>query len=574
MRKQLHRAFGKASRLIYQPPLGVIDPQTIRTRDWFMINGDRTRRLDYPLKSKSVVFDLGGYEGQWASDIVGRFNCQVYVFEPMPSYAKAITARFVGNSRVKVFPFGLAGTEQTINLSIDEASSSAFKTNAPTIESPLKNASEFIRDHKIEQIDLLKINIEGGEYELLEKLIKNGDISKIVDLQIQFHDFAPKADQRMEAIQKKLQKTHFLTYQYPYVWDNWRRRDKFKSTVENPSVSVVMAVYNGALYLKTAIQSVLDQSLPDFELIVINDGSTDDTEKIIKSFSDPRIVYIKQSNQGLGAALNTGIAKAKGKYIARMDADDISLPLRLQSQFDYLGAHPDIALVGTSYQVINEQGKASEIFTGLNQPDDVYEEFLVRNPFGHGTAMFRRDVLDEVGNYDEARDAIEDYDLWWRIAKKYQVSNVSDVLYQWRVVKTGMSHSGSEQRQQPILSVLETIWNQNQPAKLSASIIKHRYHFYLQQLPEETAARLADQYIHNQYAIGLAMIAKKQRQAGLARIAAAGKAVPSSAHIASDLYYLNRSMRGYNLPLLLKDLQLAGRKIRGGLRRIKKEMPI
>src|SRR4051794_9903313 len=107
MKKFASRALNKTASLLYQQPGSQPDPQTARIQPWLEACGDKTRRLDYPLDSKSVVFDLGGYEGQWASDITARFGCQVHVFEPLPAYAEAIKARFAGNPRIKVYPFGL-----------------------------------------------------------------------------------------------------------------------------------------------------------------------------------------------------------------------------------------------------------------------------------------------------------------------------------------------------------------------------------------------------------------------------------------------------------------------------------
>ncbi len=123
----------------------------------------------------------------------------------------------------------------------------------------------------------------------------------------------------------------------------------------NPTISVVMPVYNGAKYLKEAIESVLNQSFKDFELILINDGSTDSSESIIKSFDEPRIVYLNNGgNLGLSKSFNKGIIAAKGTYIARMDADDVSLPNRFEIQLDYLDTHPNIGVIGTNIILINE----------------------------------------------------------------------------------------------------------------------------------------------------------------------------------------------------------------------------
>ena len=126
----------------------------------------------------------------------------------------------------------------------------------------------------------------------------------------------------------------------------------------NPKISVIMPVLNAELYLKTAIESVLSQTIPDFEFIIINDGSTDKTEEIIKSYQDPRIIYIKNdTNIGLSKSYNLGIRASKGEFIARMDADDISFKDRFESQLEFLEAHQEVGVVGGGVILIDESGK-------------------------------------------------------------------------------------------------------------------------------------------------------------------------------------------------------------------------
>lgn len=191
---------------------------------WFQDNGDKTLRLDYPLNKDSVVFDLGGYEGQWAADIHCKYGCYVHVFEPSKIFFEGIRQRFSHNERIKVYPFGLASANSRQKLFLDENASSTYSNNTSSrfelIE--LRQANLFFSDHSIEGIDLLKINIEGGEYDLLEYLISTGDINRIKNIQVQFHSFVPNALERMTAIQERLKATHELTYQYFFVWENWK----------------------------------------------------------------------------------------------------------------------------------------------------------------------------------------------------------------------------------------------------------------------------------------------------------------------------------------------------------------
>jgi FkbM family methyltransferase len=203
--------------------LGPLLPERRRVRPWYQARGNETRRLDYDLDESSLVFDLGGYRGDWAADIFTRYCCTLHVFEPVPEYVERIRSRFSRNPKVTVHPFGLASADATVALAVDESSSSLFKSGAATCEARLVKASDFLAANRIESIDLMKINIEGGEYDLLDHLIGSELIGNIGNVQIQFHDFVPNARKRMERIQRELSATHHLTYQYVFVWENWER---------------------------------------------------------------------------------------------------------------------------------------------------------------------------------------------------------------------------------------------------------------------------------------------------------------------------------------------------------------
>jgi FkbM family methyltransferase len=203
-------------------------PQETRVAAWHRDRGDATRRLDYDLGASAIVLDLGGYEGQWASDVFGRFGCTIHILEPVPEFADRIAARFARNPRIHLHRIGLAGRSGEATLSLAADASSAHAPPAPGARRQaitLVAASEFLGEHRLEAIDLMKINIEGGEYELLEHLLDTGLIRRIREIQVQFHDFVPDAEARMGAIQGRLARTHDLTWQYRFVWENWRRRD-------------------------------------------------------------------------------------------------------------------------------------------------------------------------------------------------------------------------------------------------------------------------------------------------------------------------------------------------------------
>ncbi len=200
--------------------------QSRRCRPWFAIDGDSTLRLAYPLNENSVVFDLGGYKGQWASDIFSKYCCNVYVFEPVMAFYEAIEKRFQHNKKIRTFPFGLAEENKKVVLGVDKDRSSMFKGSDDGEVIVLHSFKEFLSTYQIKNIDVIKINIEGAEYDLLDSIIEEGLQTRISDIQVQFHDFVPDAENRMNAIYKALKQTHKTTWQYPFVWENWGIRNR------------------------------------------------------------------------------------------------------------------------------------------------------------------------------------------------------------------------------------------------------------------------------------------------------------------------------------------------------------
>lgn len=216
---KLGNIFVYASKRIY-----VSEEEKMFTR-WLKASGDKTLRLNYDLDENSLIFDLGGYEGQWTSDIFSKYCCTIHIFEPVIEFADIIEKRFSKNRKIHVHKFGLSNDNRSTNITLAKDSSSLFRQGKRTTEISLVRAIDFIRQNNIRSIDLMKINIEGAEYDLLEHLIDTGFTAQIKNIQIQFHDFVPNAEQRMKSIQNKLSHTHSLTYQYPFIWENWRKRD-------------------------------------------------------------------------------------------------------------------------------------------------------------------------------------------------------------------------------------------------------------------------------------------------------------------------------------------------------------
>lgn len=192
---------------------------------WFRDDGDSTLRLNYPeLNEGSLVLDLGGYKGQFASDIFGRYRCEVYVFEPFSAFVGPLLARFVANPRIRVFDFGLGAVDELRTIFYQDDATSVFRHGTRHERVRIQSFGRFLTDNRLETIDLLKINIEGSEYDLLEHIIRSNLQTKICNIQVQFHRDIENAFERMSAIQARLIETHYLTYNYPFVWQNYRLR--------------------------------------------------------------------------------------------------------------------------------------------------------------------------------------------------------------------------------------------------------------------------------------------------------------------------------------------------------------
>jgi FkbM family methyltransferase len=193
-------------------------------RKWYADGGNYKKRFDYDLNEESVALDVGGYQGQWASDLFSRYRCNIYVFEPVSDFAERIRKRFLHNDKIKIFPFGLGGSSRTETIYISKESSSIYGTNTNCEQIMVFDVKDWISDHGIDNITLIKINIEGGEYELLDRLIETKLVEKIDNIQVQFHNISKESRIQMERIQQELRKTHKPTYQYEFVWENWTRK--------------------------------------------------------------------------------------------------------------------------------------------------------------------------------------------------------------------------------------------------------------------------------------------------------------------------------------------------------------
>jgi Glycosyl transferase family 2 len=204
-----------------------------------------------------------------------------------------------------------------------------------------------------------------------------------------------------------------------------------------PKVTVLMAVHDGEPYVGEAIGSVLDQTFADFELLVVDDASTDATVEVIERFGDPRLRLLRnERNLGQVPSLNRGLREARGTYVARLDADDACRPTRLARQVDVLDSHPRVGLVGTWLEAIDERGRrVGELRKSLDDyVDFLYHTLIMRVYVSHPSAMYRREAVLALGGYDEQTGPAEDKDLWRKLAlERYEARIVAEPLVRYRL---------------------------------------------------------------------------------------------------------------------------------------------
>ena len=208
---------------------------------------------------------------------------------------------------------------------------------------------------------------------------------------------------------------------------------------ESILVSVILPVFNAEEYIEESIKSILNQTYTNFELIILNDASTDRSEEKCLIFKDSRIKYFYHKNMGLAPTLNKGIDLSSGKYIVRQDADDISHPQRIAKQIDYLEQNNNVLLLGTRAKIFSKTNSNLGLHKHAIYPSLLKFDLLFDNPFVHSSVVLRKDALKQTGNYNIDRNYFEDFDLWSRLSSIGDVANLSDVLVDYRHHEKGIS---------------------------------------------------------------------------------------------------------------------------------------
>lgn len=254
----------------------------------------------------------------------------------------------------------------------------------------------------------------------------------------------------------------------------------------SPVISVVMAVHNGAKYLRAAVDSILAQSFADFEFIVIDDGSTDESLAILKSYDDPRLRIVRRENKGLTKSLNEGIALARGELIARMDGDDIALPQRFEKQVALLRTDDSLVAVGGDVMRIDGDDRP---LTSPRMPlthDEIEADLLLGRggALVHPAMMARASALRAIGGYREQFKTAQDLDLYLRLVKRGKLANVPEVVLKYRIHANSVSAAKREQQDRDVENILRDAYTARGQS-LPREVARRRYELTVQHYSRE-----------------------------------------------------------------------------------------
>ena len=289
-------------------------------------------------------------------------------------------------------------------------------------------------------------------------------------------------------------------------------------------VSVLMTVYNGMPYLPAAVESILEQTLQDFHFVIVDDGSTDGTTDYLSSLTDSRIEIIRQDNGGTAAAANLGLKHVKSPFVARLDADDVAIAHRLESQVKFLKEHPDVGLVGGQVVPMGDHGEGGSLVLPLHH--DAIDRCLMSGQHGlaHSSLMMRTHILKAIGGYWKHR-MVDDIDMMIRMGEVSKLANVDDVLLKYRVHAGSVNGRGQmrlHQSYQYAIKLAERRRTGQPPISIEEFETMQRNRSWLAKTSERMHV-----YAISQYRAGIAEIHGRRRLTGTARIAWAMCCSPS-----------------------------------------------
>ncbi|QPK65310.1 glycosyltransferase [Methylomonas sp. LL1] len=255
--------------------------------------------------------------------------------------------------------------------------------------------------------------------------------------------------------------------------------NSFVST-PSPRVTIFIPVYNAADFIYETISSALNQTYEDFEVLIVDDGSTDNSVKIIEEFGDNRIRVVRNNtNMGRPYTRNLGIELAKGEFLAVLDADDIAMPERISRQVEFLDQHPDIVAVGTSAYYIDNFEKNEILCEVITDSDDISTRIFQTNCFIHSSAMFRKNILVDIGGYNLEYPQAQDYELFLRLCEHYKLTNINKPLVKYRIHSNQVSQTKlASQRRLANIARLNTYRRQFLNGNLPTGAIEPRVSFF------------------------------------------------------------------------------------------------
>lgn len=266
-----------------------------------------------------------------------------------------------------------------------------------------------------------------------------------------------------------------------------------------PTISVIMPVYNGEKFLRGAIDAVLNQDFTDFEFIILNDGSTDGTAEIVRSYSDPRIRFVENDgNKGIVYTLNRGIELATSPFIARIDADDNCLPNRFSAQLNYLQANPDVDVLATTVTLIDEKDQEVGVWEDDRRyvrPAAIYKQIPINNCISHPTILARTAILKQYG-YKASQQGSEDYDLWMRLlASGKHIHKLDQPLVLHRIVKTSITRGRQKNVFEHLLRTKRTFLFESKQENFDHSFLRRVFWYAHLDLLKATLKQLKNKYV-------------------------------------------------------------------------------
>ena len=289
-----------------------------------------------------------------------------------------------------------------------------------------------------------------------------------------------------------------------------------------PLVSVILPVYNNERWLSASLGSVFNQDMGDYEVIVIDDGSTDRSVSRVRGFQDSRLRLLQRPHGGTIAALNSGLANARGKYVARMDADDVSLPSRLREQVAAAESDGAVIVVGCGFDLIDTSGRECGRVIPPVVDAHLRRRLLVRNPFAGGSILIR---FDGRVTYNEQSRRAEDYELIWRLSQRGLLTSVPKRLYKWRRHEANSSDIHRRQRDSASARIKQQVWDRGIPSPLSRSALNDALTDYLQ-IGGEDGSMVAAQFVETEILIAAALASRGHLRAATRHMAGLALSLP------------------------------------------------